>query len=49
MLYTILIITINAFVNVEICFLVIIYKHKVYVFRVIYFCLNVISLQLLYY
>ncbi len=49
MLYTILVIAINAFVNVEVCYFVIIYKRKVYAFRIIYLRLNIILLQLLYY
>ncbi len=44
-----LIIVINAFINVEAYFFVIIYERKICAFRIVYFCLNVMLLQLLYY
>jgi hypothetical protein len=44
-----LVITINAFINVEICFFVVIYERKVCVFEIVYLRLNIMLLQLLYY
>ena len=49
MLCTISIIAINAFTNIEAYFLVVIYKRKVFAFQVVYLCLNIMLLQLLYY
>jgi len=42
-------IAINALINIKLCIFVVIYEHKVCAFRVIYLCLNVILLRLLYY
>jgi len=44
-----LIIAINAFINVKACFFVVIYERKIYAFRIICFRLNVMLLRLLYY
>ncbi len=49
MLCTMLVIAINAFVNVEICFFVIIYKRKVYASRIVYLRFNIMLSQFLYY
>ncbi len=49
MLYTMLIIIINAFVNIKAYFFIVIYERKVYASRIIYFRFNVMLLQFLYY
>jgi hypothetical protein len=43
------IIVINAFINIEVCSFVVIYKRKIYAFQAIYLYFNVMLLQLLYY
>ena len=49
MLYAKLIIVINVLVNAKAYFFVVIYKHKVCAFRIVYFRFNIMLLQLLYY
>ncbi len=49
MLCALLVIAINAFVNVKAYFFVVIYERKVCAFRIVYLRLSVISLRLLYY
>jgi len=49
MLCVMLVIIVNAFVNIKAYMFVIIYERKTRAFQVVYFCFNVMSLQLLYY
>ena len=44
MLYIMLVIVVNAFVNVKACTFVIIYEREVRAFRIVYFCFNVMLL-----
>ncbi len=49
MLYIVLIVVVNVFINIKVYIFVIIYERKACASRVIYFYLDVMLLQLLYY